>query len=145
MKSITEFPPDRRNFKAAIEDNIGSCIVALLSLLSLISALCWPYIKMNKVLSEHLIDMTSFNDYLVVSVFVFVSYTLQYILTAGILEFTNPKGFKSELLTNEQRQQRKRQIRKELTLGIGAMFGMLIRISNHCLNKFFLKVIQHMR
>ncbi len=85
---------------------------------------------MNKVLSDHLIDMTSFNDYLVVSVFVFVSYTLQYILTAGILEFTNPKGFKSELLTNEQRQQRKRQIRKELMLGISAMFGMYTRINN---------------
>jgi len=123
MKSVTEFPPDRQTFKAAIEDNIGSCIIALLSFLSLISALFWPYIKMNKVLSDHLIDMTSFNDYLVVNVFVFVSYTLQYVLTAGILEYTNPKGFKSELLTNEQRQQRKRQIRKELTLGIGAMFG----------------------
>lgn len=128
MKSITEFPPERQNFKAAIEDNIGSCIVALLSLLSLISAICWPYIKMNKVLSEHLIDMTSFNDYLVVNIFVFASYTLQYILTAGLLEYTNPKGFKSELLTNEQRQQRKRQIRKELTLGIGAMFGMYTTI-----------------
>jgi hypothetical protein len=124
MKSSAEFPPDRQNFKAAIEDNIGSCIIALLSFLSLTSALCWPYIKMNKVLSDHLLDMTSFNDYLVVNVFVFVSYTLQYILTAGILEYTNPKGFKSELLTAEQRQQRNRQIRKELTLGIGAMFGM---------------------
>jgi hypothetical protein len=130
MKSVTEFPPDRQTFQAAIEDNIGSCIIALLSLLSLISAIFWPYIKMNKVLSDHLIDMTSFNDYLVVSVFVFVSYTLQYILTAGILEFTNPKGFKSELLTNEQRQQRKRQIRKELMLGISAMFGMYTRINN---------------
>jgi hypothetical protein len=123
MKSVTELPPDRRTFKAAIEDNIGSCIVALLSFLSLISAICWPYIKMNKVLSEHLIDMTSFNDYLVVNVFVFASYTFQYILTAGILEYTNPRGFKSELLTNEQRKQRSRQIRKEIMLGVGAMFG----------------------
>ena len=123
MKSIADFPPDRQNCQAAIEDNIGSCIIALLSLLSLISAICWPYIKMNKVLSEHLIDMTSFNDYLIVNVFVFVSYTLQYVLTAGILECTNPRGFKSEFLTNKQRKQRKKQIRKELTLGIGAMLS----------------------
>ncbi|UJR31096.1 hypothetical protein I4U23_018604 [Adineta vaga] len=123
MKSVEEYPPDRQNLKAAIEDNIGSCIIALLSFLSLISALCWPFIKMNKVLTEHLIDMTSFNDFLVVNVFVFASYTLQYILTAGILESTNPRGFKSEKLTEEQRQQRRRQIRKEILLGIGAMFG----------------------
>ncbi len=128
MKSVAEYPPDRQTFKAAIEDNIGSCIIALLSFLALISALCWPFIKMNKVLSDHLIDMTSFNDYLVVNVFVFVSYTLQYILTAGILEYTNPKGFKSELLTDEQRQQRRRQVRKEIILGIGAMFGRLKRL-----------------
>lgn len=123
MKAVTDYPPERRTIKAAIEDNIGSCIIALLSFLSLISALTWPYIKMHKVFSEHLLDMSSFDDYLVVNVFVFVSYTLQYILTAGILEYTNPKGFKSELLTDEQRKQRNRQIRKELTLGIGAMFG----------------------
>jgi hypothetical protein len=69
--------------------------------------------------------MTSFNDYLVVNVFVFFSYTLQYILTAGILEYTNPRGFKSDLITNDQRQQRKRQIRKEIALGIVAMFGRI--------------------
>jgi hypothetical protein len=123
MKTVTDFPPERQTFKAAIEDNIGSCIIALLSLLSLIAAASWPYIKMHKVFADHLLDMSSFNDYLVVNVFVFTSYTLQYILTAGILEYTNPKGFKSELLTNEQRQQRNRQIRKELALGIVAMFG----------------------
>ncbi|CAF1554327.1 unnamed protein product [Rotaria magnacalcarata] len=123
MKAKADFPPERQSFKAAIEDNIGSCIVALLSLLSLVSAMFWPYIKMNKVFTEHLLDMTSFNDYLVVNVFVFASYTFQYILTAGILEYTNPRGFKSDSLTNEQRQQRNRQIRKEITLGIGAMFG----------------------
>lgn len=131
MKSVSDYPPERRTFKAAIEDNIGSCIVALLSFLALASAICWPYVKMNKVLSDHLLDMTSFNDYLVVNVFVFVSYTLQYILTAGVLEYTNPKGFQSELLTTEQRQQRKRQIRKELTLGIGAMFGMSNDFHDH--------------
>ena len=124
MKSVTDYPSERRTFQAAIEDNLGSWIIALLSFLSLLSAICWPYIKMHPVFSEHLLDMSSFNDYLVVNVFVFVSYTLQYVLTAGILECTNPKGFQSELLTVEQRQQRKRQIRKELTLGIGAMFGM---------------------
>ncbi|CAF1613511.1 unnamed protein product, partial [Adineta ricciae] len=123
MKSVEEYPPDRRSVKAAIEDNIGSCIIALLSLLALISALCWPFVKMNKVFSEHLIDMTSFNDYLVVNVFVFASYTLQYLLTAGILESTNPRGFKSESLNEKQLQQRKSQIRKEIILGIGAMFG----------------------
>ena len=128
MKTVEEYPPDRRSVKAAIEDNIGSCIIALLSLLALISALCWPFIKMNKVFSEHLIDMTSFNDYLVVNVFVFASYTLQYLLTAGILESTNPRGFKSELLNEKQLQQRKSQIRKEIILGIGAMFGMSIPI-----------------
>jgi len=128
MKSVEEYPPDRQNFKAAIEDNIGSCIVALLSFLALVSALMWPYVKMNEVLSHHLIDMTSFNDYLVVNVFVFTSYTLQYLLTAGILEYTNPRGFKSETLTEEQRSQRRRQIRKEIILGVMAMFGMYARI-----------------
>lgn len=130
MKAKADYPPDRQSVKAAIEDNIGSCIIALLSLLSLISAIFWPYIKMNKVLTEHLIDMSSFNDYLVVNVFVFASYTFQYILTAGILEYTNPRGFKSNSITEEQRQQRKRQIRKEITLGIGAMFGMYIKYTN---------------
>lgn len=124
MKSVSDYPPERRTLKAAIEDNIGSCIIALLSFLALAAAASWPYVKMNKVLSDHLLDMTSINDYFIVNVFVFVSYTLQYILTAGVLEYTNPKGFQSDLLTAEQRQQRKRQIRKELTLGIGAMFGM---------------------
>lgn len=124
MKAVTDFPPDRRSFTAAIEDNLGSCIVAILSLLSLISAISWPYVKMNKVFTEHLIDMSSFDDYLVVNVFVFASYTLQYLLTAGILEYTNPRGFKSNSLTPEQQSQRKRQIRKEIKLGIGAMFGM---------------------
>jgi hypothetical protein len=125
MKLVTDVPANRQNVKSAIEDNIGSCIIALLSFLSLMSALFWPYIKMNKILSEHLLDMTSFNDYLVVNVFVFFSYTLQYILTAGILEYTNPRGFKSDLITNDQRQQRKRQIRKEIALGIVAMFGRI--------------------
>lgn len=137
MKSVTDYPPERRTFLAAIEDNIGSCIIALLSFLSLISAICWPYIKMHPVFTEHLLDMSSFNDYLVVNAFVFASYTLQYILTAGILECTNPKGFQSELLTAEQRQQRKRQIRKELTLGIGAMFGMLNRFHTIDINHSF--------
>lgn len=123
MKAVTDFPPERRTLRAAIEDNIGSCIIALLSLLSLIAAVTWPYVKINNVLSDHLIDMRSFNDYLVVNVFVFASYTCQYILTAGILESTNSKGFISESLTAEQRLQRKRQIRKEIILGIGAMFG----------------------
>lgn len=135
---MTDFPPERRTIQAAIEDNIGSCIIALISLLSLIAAIAWPYVKMNDVLSDHLLDMRSFNDYLVVNVFVFASYTCQYILTAGILETTNPKGFVSELLTNEQRQQRKRQIRKELILGISAMFGMCYQKSNKHITKSFL-------
>lgn len=79
---------------------------------------------MHKVFSSHLIDMTSLNDYFVVNVFVFVSYTLQYLLTAGVLEYTNPSGFQSNSLTKEQRLQRKKQIRKELILGTSAMFGM---------------------
>ena len=128
MKSVTDFPPERRTIKAAIEDNIGSCIIALI----------WPYVKMNDVLSDHLLDMRSFNDYLIVNVFVFASYTCQYILTAGILETTNPRGFASELLTNEQRQQRKRQIRKELILGVSAMFGMCYQKSNKHIAKSFL-------
>ena len=143
MKSITDFPSDRQNFQAAIEDNIGSCIIALLSLLSLISAICWPYIKINKVLSERLIDITSFNDYLIVNMFVFVSYTLQYVLTAGILEYAHPRGFKSKSLTDKQRKQRKRQIRKELTLGIAAMLSqystvLLIFSKNNIINLSYL-------
>ncbi|CAF3560500.1 unnamed protein product [Adineta steineri] len=123
MKSVEEYPPERRTIKAAIEDNIGSCIIAFLSFLSLVSAISWPYIKMNRLFSEHLLDMTSFNDYLVTNVFVFTSYTLQYVLTAGVLEVTNPRGFTSNSLTEEQRQQRRRQIRKELMLTTSAMFG----------------------
>jgi hypothetical protein len=126
MKSLSQIPPERRSLQSAIEDNIGSLIVAFCSLLSLVAAISWPYVKMNKVFSSHLIDMTSLNDYFVVNVFVFVSYTLQYLLTAGILEYTNPRGFQSNSLNKEQRLQRKKQIRKELILGIGAMFGMSI-------------------
>jgi hypothetical protein len=123
MKPLTSIPSDRRTFQAAIEDNIGSCIVAICSLLALLSAVFWPYVKMNELVSSHLIDMTSWNDYVVVNIFVFVSYTLQYLLTAGILEYTNPRGFQSISLTDSQRQQRKKQIRKEILLGITAMFG----------------------
>lgn len=128
MKSVTDYPPERRTVKAAIEDNIGSVIVALASFLSLLAAACWPYVKMNKIWSSHLLDMRSLNDYFVVNVFVFMSYTLQYILTAGILEYTNPRGFQSETLTAQQRQQRKQQVRRELILGIGAMFGKSVLI-----------------
>lgn len=124
MKQISDYPPERRNVLSAIEDNIGSCVVAFASFLSLVAAICWPYIKMNQTLSSHLLDMRTFNDYLVVNLFVFVSYTLQYILTAGILEYTNPRGFQSESLPIEKRQLRKKQIRRELILGIVAMFGM---------------------
>ena len=126
MKSVDEIPLERRNIRAAIEDNIGSCVIALASCLCLVSAMTWPYIKMHTIFSEHLIDIASFNDYLVVNVFIFASYTLQYILMAGILEYTNPRGFQSTSITAEQQQQRKRQIRKELILGIGAMFGMYV-------------------
>lgn len=123
MKSLNEFPPERRTFLAMIEDNIGSIIVAFASFLSLIAALSWPYVKMHKVFSSHLLDMSSLDDYFVVNLFVFTSYTLQFILTAGILEYTNPRGFQSKSLTPQQRKQRQQQIRKELILSIGAMFG----------------------
>ena len=133
MKPLEEIPIERRTFQAAIEDNIGSCIVAFCSLLCLVAAVSWPYVKMNETFSSHLIDMTSLNDYAMVNIFVFASYTLQYILTAGILEYTNPRGFQSESLSFEKRQQRKRQVRKEIILGVGAMFGRANKIVNYFL------------
>ncbi|CAF0910861.1 unnamed protein product [Didymodactylos carnosus] len=104
-----------------LDVHIGTWIAGLLSLLSLGAAISWPYVKLNGNFSSHLLEMKSTNDYIIVNFFVFCSYTFQYMMTAGILEYTNPKGFASKNLNDEERNRRKRQIRKELGLGIVAM------------------------
>ncbi|CAF0795808.1 unnamed protein product [Didymodactylos carnosus] len=109
------------NLSSIFDVHIGTWIAGLLSLLSLAAAISWPYVKLSRNFSSHLLEMKNVNDYFIINFFVFCSYTFQYVMTAGVLEYTNPKGFASKKLTDEDRERRKRQIRKELGLGIIAM------------------------
>jgi hypothetical protein len=65
--------------------------------------------------------MPTLSDWTIGTCFIFLAYMFQYVMTAGLFEYTHPDGAWSKTIPAEQRQQRLLQVSDELELGVWAM------------------------
>eukprot|EP00051_Salpingoeca_urceolata_P023459 m.397882 g.397882 ORF g.397882 m.397882 type:complete len:294 (+) comp20107_c6_seq5:2488-3369(+) len=78
-------------------------------------------VRAGKDAAKALLAWDDLSDWAVSTVFIFIAYTLVYMVSAGLFELTNPNGFRSQKIPAAARKQRLEQIHKEIKLSVLAM------------------------
>eukprot|EP00039_Didymoeca_costata_P020135 m.340190 g.340190 ORF g.340190 m.340190 type:complete len:303 (+) comp19172_c0_seq1:145-1053(+) len=106
--------------------HILSWLCAVASLVCILCAQSASALQLAQNFTGEIIEMKTHTDFGLATVFIFIAYTFQYIMTAGIFEITHPNGALSKEISEKQRLARQEQVMDELRLGIVAMFSNVV-------------------
>jgi len=105
-----------------LEISVGHWVLALsIWILCLFCSTSEAALSVSKNIAINLLNIEDVSDIAISSVFITIAYVVQYCLVGGLFELTNPKGVNSSKLTQAEIDRRKKQVSREINLGIKSL------------------------
>jgi len=100
---------------------VGSWVCIALCVLSLCASCSEAALGLGRHAAVELLHIDSPSDFGLMTTFIFIAYACQYLGMSGAFELTNPRGFRSKLISTARAEKRRKQVAVETRLGLRSM------------------------